>query len=178
MTTKVLYPAEAGLKIALWFFISQLRGDTVRIAVIDGQGGGIGRIITEKIRKALPMEVEIIALGTNAVAASLMLKVGANEGASGENAIVQNMDDVDVIIGPLGIVLAHSMGGELTPKMAEAVAKSKARKLLIPLTLDRVEVVGVETDPLPHLVDKLIDRLKELTGVDQNVRSQCLSAQR
>ena len=162
----------------MWFFISQLRGDTVRIAVIDGQGGGIGRIITEKIRKALPMEVEIIALGTNAVAASLMLKVGANEGASGENAIVQNMDDVDVIIGPLGIVLAHSMGGELTPKMAEAVAKSKARKLLIPLTLDRVEVVGVETDPLPHLVDKLIDRLKELTGVDQNVRSQCLSAQR
>jgi hypothetical protein len=143
----------------------------VRIAVIDGQGGGIGRIITEKIRKALPLDVEIIALGTNAIATSLMLKAGANEGASGENAIVQNLDDVDLVIGPLGIVLAHSMGGELTPKMAEAVAKSRAQKLLIPLTLARVEVVGVEKDSLPHLVDKLVDRLKAMTGVDRNVRS-------
>jgi len=142
----------------------------VRIAVIDGQGGGIGRLITEKIRKALPLDVEIIALGTNAVATSLMLKAGANEGASGENAIVRNVDDVDLIVGPLGIVLAHSLGGELTPGMAEAVARSKAQKLLIPLTLARVEVVGVDADPLPHLVDKLIVRLKEMTGVDRNVR--------
>lgn len=139
----------------------------MKIAVIDGQGGGIGRLITEQIRKTLPLEIEIIALGTNAIATSLMLKAGANEGASGENAIVQNMDDVDVIIGPLGIVLAHSMSGELTPKMAEAIARSRAQKLLIPLTLAKAEVVGMEPEPLPHLVDKLINRLRELMGVDR-----------
>ncbi len=138
----------------------------MRIAIIDGQGGGIGRLITDQIRKSLPMDIEIIALGTNAIAASLMLKAGANEGASGENAIAVNVENVDVIIGPLGIVLANSMSGELTPRMAEAVAKSKARKLLIPLTLSRVEVVGVEAEPLPHLVDKLINRLKGLMGVE------------
>jgi hypothetical protein len=77
------------------------------------------------------------------------------------------VEDVDVIIGPLGIVLAHSMSGELTPKMAEVVARSRAHKFLLPLTLSKVEVVGVEPDPLPHLVEKLINRLKELMGVDR-----------
>jgi hypothetical protein len=139
----------------------------VRIAVIDGQGGGIGRLITDQIRKTLPLEIEIIALGTNAIATSLMLKAGANEGASGENAIVQNVENVDVIVGPLGIVLAHSMSGELTPKMAEAVAKSRAKKLLIPLTLAKVEILGLEAEPLPHLVEKLINGLKELMGVER-----------
>jgi hypothetical protein len=139
----------------------------VRIAVIDGQGGGIGRYVIDQLRKALPVDLEIVALGTNAIATSLMLKAGANEGASGENAIAINVDDVDVIIGPLGIVLAHSMSGELTPRMAEAVAKSRAQKFLLPLTLSKVEVVGVGPDPLPHLVEKLIARLKELMGVDR-----------
>ncbi len=147
--------------------MSQLRGDTVKIAVIDGQGGGIGRYIIDQCRKALPVDLEIVALGTNAIATSLMLKAGANEGASGENAIAINVDDADVIIGSLGIVLAHSMSGELTPKMAEAIAKSKAQKLLIPLTLANVEVMGLEGEPLPHLVDKLISRLRELTGADR-----------
>ncbi|MDH7576513.1 MAG: DUF3842 family protein [Bacillota bacterium] len=137
----------------------------MKIAVVDGQGGGIGRVITEQIRKALSPEVEIIALGTNAIATSLMLRAGANEGASGENAIVQNAGDVDVIVGPLGIILAHSMRGELTAGMAEAIAKSKAIKILLPLTLAQVEVVGVELEPLPHLVEKLVARLKEMTEV-------------
>ncbi|HHW41703.1 MAG TPA: DUF3842 family protein [Syntrophomonadaceae bacterium] len=137
----------------------------MRIAVVDGQGGGIGRLITEQIRKALPTDTEIIALGTNAVATSLMLRAGANEGASGENAVVRNVDDCDVIVGPLGIILAHSMRGELTPKMSEAIAGSKARKILLPLTLSQVEVVGVEEEPLPHLVEKLVKRLKEMLEV-------------
>lgn len=132
---------------------------------MDGQGGGIGRLITEQIRKALPTDTEIIALGTNAVATSLMLRAGANEGASGENAVVRNVDDCDVIVGPLGIILAHSMRGELTPKMSEAIAGSKARKILLPLTLSQVEVVGVEEEPLPHLVEKLVKRLKEMLEV-------------
>lgn len=141
----------------------------MRIAVIDGQGGGIGRVLTEKIREALPINTEIIALGTNAIATSLMLKSGANEGASGENAIIQNVDDVDVIVGPLGIILGHSMRGELTPGMAEAISKSKALKVLLPLTLSKVEVVGVFMEPLPRLADKLVSRLKNLEEVNSNV---------
>ncbi len=144
-------------------------GDKMRIAVIDGQGGGIGRLITEQIRKHLPTNTEIIAFGTNVIATSLMLKAGANEGATGENAVIQNVDDVDVIVGPLGIILAHSMRGELTANMAEAIAKSKAHKILLPLTLSRVEVIGVQVEPLPHQVEKMINRLKEMMEVKTDV---------
>jgi hypothetical protein len=139
----------------------------MKIAVIDGQGGGMGRVITEQIRHALPEDTEIIALGTNASATSLMLRAGANEGASGENAIVQNVGEVDVVVGPLGIVLAHSMRGELTPLMAEAISRSKAQKLLLPLTLSRVEIIGVDPEPLPHLIDKMILKLKEMFEVNK-----------
>ncbi|HWJ02303.1 MAG TPA: DUF3842 family protein, partial [Verrucomicrobiae bacterium] len=111
----------------------------MKIAVIDGQGGGIGKLITEKIRKALP-QAEIIALGTNALATSLMLKSGANDGASGENAIAINVGSVDVIVGSLSILIANSMLGEFTPGMAAAVANSSAKKLVIPLTRSNVEV--------------------------------------
>ncbi len=129
---------------------------------MDGQGGGIGRVIVEQLRRALPPETEIIGLGTNAIAAAAMLKAGANEVASGENAVVESVGDCDFIVGPLGIVLAHSMRGELTARMAAAVAGSKARKILLPLTLSQVEVVGVVLEPLPHLVEKLVGRVKEL----------------
>lgn len=141
----------------------------MRIAVIDGQGGGIGRLITEQIRKHLPTKTEILAFGTNVIATSLMLKAGANEGATGENAVIQNVDEVDVIVGPLGIILAHSMRGELTAKMAEAIAKSKAHKILLPLTLSRVEVIGVQVEPLPHQVEKMVIRLKEMMEVKTDV---------
>jgi hypothetical protein len=141
----------------------------MRIAVIDGQGGGIGRLITEQLRKNLPTKTEIIAFGTNSIATSLMLKAGANEGATGENAVIQNVDDMDFIVGTLGIILAHSMRGELTAKMAEAIAKSKAHKILLPLTLSQVEVIGVEAGPLPHQVEKMIIRLKEMMEVKTDV---------
>lgn len=150
----------------------------MKIAVIDGQGGGIGRLITEQVRRASP-DIEIIALGTNAIATSLMLKAGANEGASGENAVIQNVQDVDLILGPLGIILAHSMRGELTPGMAEAIARSKATKILLPLTLSEVEIIGVYLEPLPHLVEKLVSKVQEkMNGGVTGVRSTCLSAQR
>ncbi|KPU46059.1 hypothetical protein OXPF_05400 [Oxobacter pfennigii] len=140
----------------------------MRIAVIDGQGGGIGKHIIEKLRSKLSIENEILALGTNALATSAMLKAGANEGATGESAIVFNSDKVDIIIGPIAIVLAYSMLGELTPKMAEAVAKSPARKILIPLNRNNVEIVGVKNEPLPHLVDYIIEELKIMED-DKNV---------
>jgi hypothetical protein len=115
----------------------------MKIAVIDGQGGGIGKHITAKIRKHLGREIEIIALGTNSVATSMMLKAGANEGATGESAIVYTVDQVDVITGSLSILVAHSMLGELTPSIATAVSRSKALKMLLPIGKNKVEIVGV-----------------------------------
>ncbi|MBM7686750.1 MAG: hypothetical protein PWP07_2653 [Epulopiscium sp.] len=105
----------------------------MRIAVIDGQGGGIGKSIVEKLRKELMEDIEIVALGTNSLATSFMMKAGANEGATGENAIVYNSSKVDIIIGAIGIIAANSMLGELTPTMAKAIAESPAKKVLLPL---------------------------------------------
>lgn len=135
----------------------------MRICVIDGQGGGIGSVIIKHLKDAFGESIEIIALGTNAIAATQMLKARANRGASGENAIVRTVFDVDIIIGPIGIVLANSMMGEITPKMAEAIASCAARKFLLPLTQEPVEIVGATPAPLPHLMDLLIkERLKRL----------------
>lgn len=144
------------------------RTNYMRIAVIDGQGGGIGKHIIEKLRANLREDVEIIALGTNAMATSLMLKAGANEGATGESAIVYNSSKVDIIIGPIAIILAYSMLGELTPKMAEAIAASRAKKILIPINKNNVQIVGVKNEPLPHLVDHIVEELKGMEG-EKNV---------
>jgi hypothetical protein len=134
------------------------------IAVIDGQGGGIGSLIIKHLREAFAEEVEVIGLGTNAMATGAMLKAGANKGASGENAIVQTVKTVDLVIGTTSIVLANSMMGELTPKMAEAIASSPAKKCLLPLKMPEVEIIGAPKEPLPHLVDQLIKRIQEILG--------------
>jgi len=130
--------------------------DIRRICVIDGQGGGIGSAVIKKLKDLFGETVEIIALGTNAIATAQMLKAKANKGASGENAIVRTTRSVDVIIGTIGIIMAHAMMGEVTPKMAEAVATSPAKKLLIPLSNEDVEIVGMSSMPLPHLIEALI----------------------
>ena len=129
----------------------------MRICVVDGMGGGIGHALVKKINLAFQGEVEIIALGTNAIATAQMMKAGANKGASGENAIVVNVPKVDVIVGSISIVLGNSMMGEMTAGMAAAVGNSPAPKLLLPLTQENVEVIGVLSEPLPHLVDYLIE---------------------
>jgi len=132
------------------------------IAVVDGQGGGIGSAMIKSLRETFAEEVEVIALGTNAMATGAMLKAGANKGASGENAIVQTVKKVDVIIGTTAIVLADSMMGELTPKIAEAIASSAATKCLVPLKMPEVEIIGAPKEPLPHLVDQLMKRIQEI----------------
>jgi len=134
----------------------------MRIAVIDGQGGGIGKALVEKLRAVLGDSVEIIALGTNAVVTSLMLKAGANEGASGENAILVNAPKVDCIMGSVAIIAAHTMLGEITPKMAEAVSGSPARKLLIPLNRCGLYIAGTGQEPLMHYIDAAAALVKEL----------------
>ncbi len=137
----------------------------MRIAVIDGQGGGVGKLIVEKLRIAFGNGIGILAMGTNALAASLMLKAGANEGASGENAIVYNAPKVDIIIGSIGIVCANSMLGELTPAMARAISESDAAKVLIPLNRCNILVAGIKEEPLPHYIDDAIAIVGKLLGV-------------
>lgn len=133
-----------------------------KICVIDGQGGGIGSTIIKKLKTVYGESVEILALGTNAIATSQMLKAKANRGATGENAIVHTVQHVDAIAGTLGIVLNNAMMGEVTPKIAAAVASSPAPKYLLPLGQENVTVIGVSDDPLPHLVDELVEvRLKD-----------------
>lgn len=136
----------------------------MRIAVIDGQGGGIGKHITEKLRRELPEGTEILALGTNALATAVMLRAGANEGASGENAVVVNAAAVDLIVGSVSIVVPNAMLGELTPKMAEAIAQSPAPKILLPLIPGRISLVGLKSEPLPHLIDELVRKVREMSG--------------
>lgn len=139
----------------------------MRICVIDGQGGGIGSTIIKKLREGFDESVEIIALGTNAIATAQMLKARANRGASGENAIVRTVSEVDLVVAPVGIVMAHAMMGEVTPRIAEAVAGCPAKKFLIPLTQENVEIVGLPPVPLPPLIETLIEEhLKELVSED------------
>ena len=129
---------------------------------MDGQGGGIGAAVIKGLREAVGNDLEILALGTNSTATSRMMKAGANKGGTGENAIVTTSQKVDVIIGPLSILMADSMMGEVTTGMASAVARSEARKVLIPLTQERVRVVGIISEPLPHLVAQVVEVIKEI----------------
>lgn len=134
----------------------------LKVAVIDGQGGGIGSLIVKSLRKALSDSVEITALGTNAVATTAMMKAGADKGASGENAIVWNIGKVDIITGSISIALPNAMLGELTAKMAEAVSSSPAKKILLPLNQEQVEIIGISKEPLPHLVEALVRKIAEI----------------
>lgn len=133
------------------------------VCVIDGQGGGIGSLIIRSLKNEYSEDIEVLALGTNAIATAQMMKANANRGATGENAIVVSVAQADVVIGPISIVLANAMMGEVTPVMAGAVAACKARKFLLPLTQENVEIVGVKHEPLPHQVEHIVKvRLREL----------------
>ena len=129
-----------------------------KICIIDGQGGGIGSTVIKKLKECFGESIEILAIGTNAVATSQMLKAGANKGASGENAIVVTITSVDIIIGPVSIILANALMGEVTPKMARAISESPAKKILLPLSQENVEIVGISPEPLPHIVDQLLKK--------------------
>jgi NAD(P)-dependent dehydrogenase (short-subunit alcohol dehydrogenase family) len=129
----------------------------MRIAVVDGQGGGIGKAIVERLRSRYADSVTITALGTNALATSAMLKAGADEGATGENAIIYNADKVDAIVGAVGILAANSMLGELSPAMAAAIAGSPALKVLIPMNRCCIQVAGIKEMTLLQFIDEAID---------------------
>lgn len=133
------------------------------ICVIDGQGGGIGAAVIKALKAAFGENVEVIALGTNAIATSQMLKAGANRGATGESAICWTLAMADCVVGPIAVTWAHSMLGEVTPRIAEAVASCRALKVLIPLSQEKVEIVGMAKEPLPHLVQAAVEgKIKEV----------------
>lgn len=134
----------------------------MRIAVIDGQGGGIGRLIVEKLRQVMGASCDIMALGTNALATSMMLKAGANDGASGETALIYNVSKMDIITGSVACLNAYAYAGEMSPQMAEAVAVSSARKVLIPLNRNDIYIAGVIDEPLPIQVDRLVEMIKAM----------------
>ena len=134
----------------------------MQLMVMDGQGGGIGAAVIKGIRAGIGLYLEIFALGTNSIATSRMMKAGANRGSTGENAIIQTSLLVDVITGPLAILMTNAMMGEVTASMAAAVTSSPAKKILIPLTQERVTIVGVSNEPLPHLVTQVVQALKEM----------------
>lgn len=113
----------------------------MNIVVIDGQGGGVGRALVEQLKKALPDQT-VLAVGANALATSAMLRAGADGGATGENAVAVCCREADVILGPIGIALADALLGEITPRMAQAVANSRALKVLVPVGRCRVKVAG------------------------------------
>ena len=108
-----------------------MRSRETLVLVIDGQGGGVGRALTEAVKKTYP-GVHVRAVGTNALATAAMLKAGAAEGATGENAVIYNARQADVLLGPIGILAANGLLGEVTPRMAEAIGGSDAVKILLP----------------------------------------------
>ena len=132
----------------------------MQIVVIDGQGGRLGREVVSAVRDAFPA-AEIKVVGTNSVATATMLKAGASEGATGENPAIVACRRADYIIGPLGIVIADSLMGEVTPALALAVAQSPAKRILIPMNMCDNLVAGVDRQPVSDLVSDVITKIRE-----------------
>ena len=134
----------------------------MEILVIDGQGGGLGRQLVAAVKKAVPQAV-VTAIGTNSAATSAMLKAGADRAATGENAVVVGCRRADVIAGPLGIVIADALLGEITPAMAAAVGSSSAKRVLVPVNHCDNLVVGVADAPLAQLAQEAARRVAEFS---------------
>lgn len=131
----------------------------MRILVIDGQGGRLGREVVSQVRAAFP-DAYIRVCGTNSVATATMLKAGANEGATGENPVAVACRDTDFIIGPMGIVIADSLLGEVTPAMALAVAQAPVTRILIPMNMCDNLVAGVDRQPVSELVADVVAKMR------------------
>lgn len=128
----------------------------MNVLVIDAQGGGIGRQVVTSLKKRWP-DLEITAVGTNSAATAAMLKAGADHGATGENPVVVCARRADVIVGPMGIVIADAMYGEITPAMALAVGQSPAKRILIPVNHCDNIIAGVTDYALSHLVEQVVE---------------------
>ena len=128
----------------------------MKIVIVDGHGCRLGKLLVEEVRARLP-QAQIYAFGTNTAATATMLKAGAHFGATGENPVVRGVADADAVLGPVGIVVAHAILGEVTPAMAEAVGGCRARKFLVPMNSCGVLVAGVQENSLPAYVAQAVD---------------------
>ena len=134
----------------------------MNILVIDGQGGRMGAALTEQIKNTFP-KAEIIAVGTNSMATAAMLRAGADAAATGENPVIVNSKWADVIVGPIGIISANALLGEITPKMAAAVSESTAKKILLPVSRCAITVVGVQEKTLAEYVRDAVTLLSKIS---------------
>ena len=133
----------------------------MKIAVVDGLGGGLGSQIIKTLDSQLSNSVELLALGTNSAATAKMIKKGADKGATGENAIRVTVQKVDIIVGPLGVIIPNSMLGEVTPVIAEAIANSPAKRILLRIKQPHVELVGIKEDlSMNDLIGELTEKVK------------------
>lgn len=129
----------------------------MKIVVIDGQGGRLGKLLVEAVKDRIP-QAEVVAVGTNGIATATMQKAGADYVATGENPVVRGVMDADVVLGPLGIVVAHSILGEVTPRIAEAVGGCRGKKILIPMNSCGVSVAGTQEMGLAGYVKLAADQ--------------------
>lgn len=136
----------------------------MKIVVIDGQGGRLGCLLVERVKVRLP-QAQVYALGTNSAATAAMLRAGADFGATGENPVVRGVADADGVLGPVGVVVANAILGEVTPAMAGAVGSCRARKCLVPMNSCGVTVAGVEELPLPAYAAQAVEALA--TGLEK-----------
>ncbi len=135
-----------------------------QILVVDGQGGMVGKQMVEAIKRLLP-NAEITAVGTNAAATANMIKAGADNAATGENPVIVAVRTADIIVGPIGIVIADSLLGEVTPKMAAAIGSSHAKKVLIPVNKCSNIIVGVGTKSTSALIAEAIDTIRMIADI-------------
>lgn len=134
----------------------------MKIVVIDGQGGSLGRTLVEKIKSRYGCE--LYAIGTNSIATAAMLKAGADFGATGENPVVVNCRDADVVIGPVGIIAADSLLGEITPKMASAISCSNAKKILVPVSRCKIIIAGTPDISMGEAIESAVSALGNIIG--------------
>ena len=135
----------------------------MNIVIIDGQGGGLGRQLTELVLARFP-EAELTCIGVNSAASAAMHKAGAARVATGENAVIVAARRADVILGPLGIVIADALLGEITPAMALAVGQSAAQRILLPVSHCNSQVAGVPEQSVSSLLEDAMRRLAKLAN--------------
>ncbi len=132
-----------------------------RILVLDGQGGGVGARLIKLLKPSLPEDCTLLCVGTNSLATSAMLKAGAAQGATGENAVIYNASRADLILGPIGMIMANGIMGEVSPAVATAVSGADARKILIPSSSCGVRIAGVEEQRLEDQIQWAVQAVRE-----------------
>lgn len=138
----------------------------MNILIIDGHGGGMGRQLVEEIKKNFP-SVQVTAVGTNTMAAQAMMKAGADRTATGENAVIVGCRTADIIVGPVGIAIADSLWGEITPAMALAVGQSHAARIFLPMNLCSNYIVGVRKSSVTQLVEESLEQIRQIIAEEE-----------